>query len=72
MKNLIFFKLTLYLTFIILVFSIQNSNSQTFCTDSNNEQFTGVQDDFRYELWNQNSQGTAFMTLDFVRVFQKK
>lgn len=62
-KKAFFYKLPTYLTLILLVSSIQNSNSQTFCTDANNEQHSGIQDNFRYELWNQNSQGTACMTL---------
>lgn len=47
--------------FIVLVF--QQSNAQTFCIDSGSDQITGVEDGYRYELWNQNSQGTACMTL---------
>ncbi len=66
MKNkTVFFKtkLTLYLTLLLLVLSIQNSNSQTFCIQAGSDQIAGVQNGFRYELWNQNSQGTACMTL---------
>lgn len=46
----------------ILFLSINNAKGQSFCTTSS-EQITGEQDGYRHELWNQNSQGTACMTL---------
>ena len=61
--NLYKAELTVCITLIFLVLSIQNSSSQTFCTQTGSDQFTGEQDGYRYELWNQNSQGTACMTL---------
>lgn len=56
-------RLSIYFTLITLVFAIQNSNAQTFCTQNGNDQVAGVKDGYRYELWNQNAQGTACMTL---------
>lgn len=52
-----------FITITILVFSFQNTRAQNFCIEENADQITGTQDGFRYELWNQNSQGTACMTL---------
>ncbi|MBW1297222.1 glycoside hydrolase family 11 protein [Aquimarina litoralis] len=39
------------------------STSQTYCIQPGADQIAGEEDGFRYELWNQNSQGTACMTL---------
>lgn len=44
-------------------------NAQTFCTSPGSEQVAGVEDGFRYELWNQNGQGTACMTIDDGALF---
>jgi endo-1,4-beta-xylanase len=56
-------------TLILLVLGIQNSNSQTFCTDVDTHWIAGEQDGYRYELWNQNGQGTACMTLGSGALF---
>ncbi len=57
------------LTLIFLVLGVQNSSTQTFCTQAGTERYAGVQDGYRYELWNQNGQGTACMTLDSGALF---
>jgi endo-1,4-beta-xylanase len=74
MRKTNFYKaeLALCLTLIFLVLSIQNSSSQTFCTKPDTDQFTGEQDGYRYELWNQNTQGTACMTLGSGALFSGK
>ena len=46
-----------------LILNIQNSSSQTYCTQPGKDQITGEKDGYRYELWDQNGQGTACMTL---------
>ncbi|MBN2350733.1 MAG: glycoside hydrolase family 11 protein [Bacteroidales bacterium] len=71
MKKTNFYKaeLTFCLTLIFLVLGIQNSGSQTFCIQAGSDQIAGVQDGFRYELWNQYSQGTACMTLGSGALF---
>jgi endo-1,4-beta-xylanase len=38
-------------------------NSQTFCIQPGKDQITGIKDGYRHELWNQNSRGTACMTV---------
>ena len=47
---------------VILLFSSLNAMTQTFCIE-NSDQIAGIEDGYRYELWNQNAQGTACMTL---------
>lgn len=47
---------------VCLLFDSLYSNSQTFCIESA-DQIAGIADGYRYELWNQNAQGTACMTL---------
>ncbi|PZX11727.1 endo-1,4-beta-xylanase [Breznakibacter xylanolyticus] len=37
--------------------------TQELCITAETDQIAGTRDGFRYELWNQNSQGTACMTL---------
>jgi endo-1,4-beta-xylanase len=71
MKKTNFYKaeLALCLTLIFLVLSIQNSSSQTFCTQAGTDRIAGEKDGYRYELWNQNSLGTACMTLDSGSLF---
>ena len=71
MKRFNFYKAKpiLYLTFIFLVLSIQNSGSRTFCTLPGTKRFAGVQDGYHYELWNQYIQGTACMTLGSGTLF---
>jgi len=57
------------LTLILLVSGIPKLSSQTFCTDVNTHRIAGEQDGYRYELWNQNGQGTACMTLGSGALF---
>jgi endo-1,4-beta-xylanase len=66
MKKINVFKteLILCLAMVFLVLDIQNINSQTYCTTAGTSRYAGVIDGFRYELWNQNGQGTACMTID--------
>ena len=45
-------------------------NAQEFCIDATGNQKAGTADGFRYELWNQNSQGTACMTLGDGALFE--
>ena len=56
-------KFALCLTLIFSVLSIQNLSSQTFCTQTGTERIAGEKDGYRYELWNQNGQGTACISL---------
>lgn len=56
-------KLALGFVLFFLATSIQNASSQTFCTKKGTDQISGVKDGYRYELWNQDSKGTACMTL---------
>jgi endo-1,4-beta-xylanase len=65
MKIIYFYKVTLSigLSLIFGVLTIQKSSSQTFCIQAGADQITGNKDGYRYELWNQNSQGSACMKL---------
>jgi endo-1,4-beta-xylanase len=62
-------KLIAGLAFITLVGGIQKSYSQTFCISAGSDQIAGNQNGYRYELWNQNSKGTACMTLGSGALF---
>ena len=53
-------KLLSLLCFLIV---FQYCNAQTYCTETGTDQKLGTQDGYRYELWNQNAQGKACMTL---------
>lgn len=57
------------LAFLILVLTIQRSNSQTFCTSAGTDRIAGEQEGYWYEIWNQNAQGTACMTLGSEALF---
>ncbi len=46
-----------------MVLAFQQVKAQTICIEPESDQETGVEDGFRYELWSQNSQGSACMTL---------
>jgi len=59
----------LSLTLILFVLNGLQLNSQTLCIDSDSDQITGDKDGYRYELWNQNSQGEACMTLGSGALF---
>lgn len=61
--------LTFSIALCLLVLSTQKSSAQTMCTKAGTDQVTGVQDGYRYELWNQNAQGTACMTLGSGALF---
>jgi endo-1,4-beta-xylanase len=65
MKKTTFFRAGLFFVFTLffLFSAIQYSGSQTLCTHAGTDQFIGEKDGYYYELWNQNSQGTACMTL---------
>jgi endo-1,4-beta-xylanase len=52
------------------VLSVAGSYAQSFCIEAGSDQKTGEQDGYRYELWNQNSQGTACMTLKSGALFR--
>ncbi|ULC59304.1 glycoside hydrolase family 11 protein [Flaviramulus sp. BrNp1-15] len=64
MKKLNFYKIisVLSFTFITLFLGCKDLNSQTFCIEDS-DQIEGVKDGYRYELWNQNAEGTACMTI---------
>lgn len=64
MKPIFFF------TFIALIFC--SSCTKSFYITKNAEQIEGVKDGYRYELWNQNSQGTAYMKLGKGALFSGK
>lgn len=53
----------LLISFFIALLLINCSCSRTIRTTPDKDQIEGVKDGYRYELWNQNSQGTALMTL---------
>ncbi len=56
----------LNIKFFLLLISLLTVelNAQTICIDKKSgDQKTGTKDGYRYELWNQNSQGTACMTI---------
>lgn len=53
----------------ILIFNVSDLSSQEMCIGSGSSQKRGVKDGYLYELWNQNSQGTACMTLGSGALF---
>ena len=55
-------RFTLTLLIFAITLLVQKSNAQEYCI-SNSDQITGTKDGFRYELWNQNTEGTACMTV---------
>ncbi|MBP1665080.1 MAG: C-terminal target protein [Bacteroidetes bacterium] len=58
-----FLKVQLISFSALTLFVLFNSCSQTFCIKKASENIEGERDGYRYELWNQNSQGKACMTL---------
>ena len=56
-------KLILLSTFILLAYCTQSQSTKQFCIAKSTDQIEGVQNGYRYELWNQYSQGKACMTL---------
>lgn len=71
MKKTNFYKMELAfcLTLILLVLGVQNSSSQTYCTQPGNSRIAGEKDGYRYELWNQDAQGTGCITLGSGALF---
>jgi endo-1,4-beta-xylanase len=71
MKKTDFYKagLTLCMILIFFVMSIQNLSSQTYCIEAGSDQIAGEKDGYRYELWDQNSQGTACITIGSGALF---
>ena len=67
--NLSKIKPALYLSLIFLVLDIQYLCSQTICSQADSNRFAGEKDGYYYELWNQNGQGTACMTIDSGALF---
>lgn len=65
MKNLNSYKAIQSLCFAaaLIILGCKYSYSQTFCTEPGSDQKQGEKNGYRYELWNQNSQGTACMTV---------
>ncbi len=47
----------------LAVYGLKESKAQILCIDNKSEIISGTQDGYRYELWNQYSQGHACMTL---------
>ena len=60
------------ITMLLTLLNIGRGSSQTFCTSAGTEQFTGVQDGYIYELWNQQGRGVGCMTLDSGALFSGK
>lgn len=70
MKRISFSTVVLTFTLILVVFCARHSNSQEICIAAGtSDQRTGTKDGYRYELWNQNAQGTACMTLGTGALF---
>lgn len=67
--NKFFTQSILYLILVFLAPDIQNSHAQTYCTTAGTSRFAGEQDGYRYELWNQNGQGTGCITLGSGALF---
>jgi endo-1,4-beta-xylanase len=67
--NFYTWKPLLYMMFLVLICSTPNLSAQKICIDKSTDQIIGEQDGYRYELWNQNSQGNACMTLDEGALF---
>lgn len=55
--------------FLIVFLGSSSLTAQTFCTDPGTPRYAGEQDGYRYELWNQNGQGNACMTLGNGAIF---
>lgn len=56
-------KILSLLTLLILSLSLQSASAQTYCTEPGTAYIAGIEDGFRYELWNQNGQGTGCISL---------
>ena len=63
MKSNLFRRAGIVFVFVVLVFSSQKLSSQTYCTTEAIDRYAGEKDGYRYELWNQDSEGTACMTI---------
>ena len=55
--------ITTSLTLVILTLNFFHLHAQEYCSKSGTEQYRGEKDGYIYELWNQNAQGTACMTV---------
>ncbi len=62
-------KWSFWIILIWLTLNFQYTRSQTFCTQPGTDRYAGEKDGYRYELWNQNGQGTACMTVDSGALF---
>lgn len=56
-------KYMIYLMLLLSVSALKDSKAQKLCIDKKTEIISGTEDGYRYELWNQYSQGHACMTL---------
>lgn len=56
-------KIGVFSVVLFFICSTTTLYSQVFCTNDTSDQVQGELDGYRYELWNQNSEGTACMTL---------
>lgn len=68
-RNKFFTPFVLCLAMILFVPGIQHSIAQTYCTTASASRYAGEKDGYRYELWNQNGQGTGCMTLGSGALF---
>lgn len=69
------FNITVISITLILLLSVKlDSSGQEICitTGGGSDQITGTKDGYRYELWNQDAQGTACMTLGSGALFSGK
>lgn len=62
-----------YFTMVLIMFcamvSIDKLYAQKMCLDKGSDQIIGEQDGYRYELWNQYSQGKACITIEKGALF---
>ncbi|HLW08624.1 MAG TPA: glycoside hydrolase family 11 protein [Marinilabiliaceae bacterium] len=69
MNNFNKIALSFSLLLAVLILNVNDLSSQEMCIGSGSSQKRGVKDGYLYELWNQNSQGTACMTLGTGALF---
>lgn len=63
-------KLIFLLSTAFFVFRLTTLYSQSFCIEAECDQVIGEQDGYRYELWNQDSRGTACLTIEDGALFR--
>jgi endo-1,4-beta-xylanase len=63
MKNVSLFVVQLLIALVLQGTMGGSVYAQSLCIEPGSDQITGEKSGFRYELWNQNSQGIACMTL---------